>query len=308
MRIGIVFPQYEIGADPMAIRDFAHAVEGLGYNHLVTYEHVLGASTEQRPDWKRPYGDSHRAYTDKDMFHEPLVLFGYLSAVTRHIELVTGILILPQRQSVLVAKQAAEVDVLSGGRLRLGVGMGWNRIEYEALGENFHTKAKRIEEQIEVLRALWTQQVIDFTGHWHRIPAAGINPLPVQRPIPIWMGGGTDTVQDIVLERIGRLADGWLSQMNPNENARQAVARLHAFARAANRDPSSLGIEPRLNLRQVSPTAWRSYLEEWRDLGASHMSISTLGMGLSPEAHIAMIEQVWTEIGLAELQAQTDKV
>lgn len=298
MRIGIVFPQYEIGTDPAAIRDFAQAAEGIGYHHLLAYEHVLGASTAARPDWRRPYGDTHRAYTDEDQFHEPLVLFGFLAGLTRRIELVTGILILPQRQTALVAKQAAEIDVLSGGRLRLGVGLGWNAVEYEALGMDFRTKARRIEEQIALLRALWTQPVVDFAGEWDRIPAAGINPLPVQRPIPIWLGGGTDTVDDKVLARIGRLGDGWLAQMAPGQVARTAVARLRAFAQEAGRNPAALGIEPRLNLRQVEPDRWRTYCEEWRELGATHMTISTLALGLkSPRDHIAVLERVWRELG-----------
>lgn len=303
MRIGIVFPQYEIGTDAAAIRDFAQAAEEIGFAHLLTYEHVLGASTEQRAGWRRPYGDTHRAYTEKDMFHEPLVLFGFMSAVTKRIELVTGVLILPQRQTALVAKQAAEIDVLSGGRLRLGVGLGWNAVEYTALGMDFRTKARKIEEQISVLRALWTQPVVDFAGEWHTIPAAGINPLPVQRPIPLWMGGGADTVADPVLERIARLADGWLAQMKPTAEARAAVARLHTFAQQAGRDPGTLGIEPRLNLREVEPGAWRTYLEEWQALGATHATISTLAMGLaSPQAHIDQMARVWNEIGLADLQ------
>jgi probable F420-dependent oxidoreductase len=282
------------------MREFAQAAEELGYDHLLTYEHVLGASTEHRPGWQRPYGDTHRAYTDRDMFHEPFVLFGYLGAVTRRIEMVTGVLILPQRQTALVAKQAAEVDVLTGGRLRLGVGIGWNRVEYEALGEEFSNKAKKVEEQILVLRSLWTEPVVDFQGRYHRIAWAGINPLPVQRPIPIWMGGGTDTVQDVVLERVGRLADGWLSQMKPGEAARETVAKLREFASAAGRDPNSLGIEPRLNLREVEPASWGRYIEEWRELGATHISISALGMGLADaRAHIAMVERIWTEIGRA---------
>ncbi len=304
MRIGMVFPQFEIGADPIAIRDFAQAVEGMGYNHLLTYEHVLGASTEHRPDWRRPYGDTHRAYTDKDMFHEPLVLFGYLSAVTSRIELVTGVLVLPQRQTALVAKQAAEVDVLSRGRLRLGVGIGWNHVEYESLGVDFRTRAAKIEEQISLLRALWTRPVIDFQGRYHRIPEAGINPLPVQRPIPIWLGGGTDTIEDIVLKRVARLADGWLSQMKPGEVARRTVAQLREYARLAGRDPDALGIEPRLNLREVPRDSWRRYIQDWRDLGATHISISALGMGLpDPNAHIEMVERIWQEIGLAEIQS-----
>ena len=233
------------------------------------------------------------------MFHEPLVLFGFLAGLTRRIELVTGILILPQRQTALVAKQAAEIDVLSGGRLRLGVGLGWNAVEYEALGMDFRTKARRIEEQIALLRALWTQPVVDFAGEWDRIPAAGINPLPVQRPIPIWLGGGTDTVEDKVLERIARLGDGWLAQMAPGDVARTAVAKLRTFAAQAGRDPAALGIEPRLNLRQVPEQNWRAYLEEWRSLGATHMTISTLAMGLgSPQEHMALAERAWREVGI----------
>jgi probable F420-dependent oxidoreductase len=217
---------------------------------------------------------------------------------------VTGILILPQRQTALVAKQAAEVDLLSGGRLRLGVGLGWNEVEYTALGMDFRSKARKIEEQISVLRALWTQPVVDFAGEWHTIPEAGINPLPVQRPIPLWMGGGTDTVADAVLERIARLSDGWLTQMKPAAAAGAAVAKLRAFAQRAGRDPMTLGIEPRLNLREMNPDAWRAYLEAWQALGATHATISTLALGLnSPQAHIDRMARVWVETGLADLRA-----
>ncbi len=302
MQIGIVFPQYEIGTDPGAIRDFAQAVEGIGYQHLLAYEHVLGANIANRPGWQRPYGDTHRAYTDEDQFHEPLVLFGYLAGVTSSIELVTGILILPQRQTVLVAKQAAEIDVLSNGRLRLGVGLGWNEVEYEALGMEFRDKAPRIEEQIQLLRELWTQPAVTFEGKWHRVREAGINPLPVQRPIPIWMGGGTDTVKDRVLERIARLGDGWLAQMKPTDVARESVQKLRSFASAYGRPADAIGIEPRLNLREMDPSAWRTYIEDWRALGATHMTISTLAMGLaSTQEHIALTERVWEQLGLAEL-------
>ena len=183
MRIGVIFPQTEIGPDPGAARAFARAAEELGYDHLVVFDHVIGADTSNRPDFPG-------MYTHKDLFHEPFVLFGHLAAVTQRLELVTGIMILGQRQTALVAKQAAEVDVLSGGRLRLGIGIGWNAVEYEALGENFHNRGKRSEEQVEVLRALFTQEVVTFEGRWHRIIAAGLNPMPVQRPIPIWFGGG----------------------------------------------------------------------------------------------------------------------
>ena len=207
MQIGAIFPQTEIGQDPGVIREYAQAVEELGYGHLLAFDHVLGADTSTRPDWRGPY-------TSKTMFHEPLVLYGYLAAITQRIELVTGIIILPQRQTALVAKQAAEVDVLSGGRLRLGVGIGWNDVEYEALGENFHNRGRRSEEQVELLRELWTKEAVTFEGRWHRVTAAGINPLPVQRPIPLWFGSGPT---DAALQRIARLGDGWFPQFRPDD-------------------------------------------------------------------------------------------
>src|SRR4030088_2920597 len=200
MRIGVVFPQTEIGAEAGAARAYVQRVDELGFRHLLAYDHVVGADPAVHAGWAGPY-DVHTT------FHEPLVMFGYLAAVTTTLELVTGVIILPQRQAVLVAKQAAEVDLLSEGRLRLGVGLGWNAVEYEALGENFTNRGKRSEEQIAVMRALWTQDVVDFHGRWHHISHAGLNPLPIQRPIPLWLGGGRPGVE-AVIERIGRLADG----------------------------------------------------------------------------------------------------
>jgi probable F420-dependent oxidoreductase len=187
MRLGTIFPQTEIGSDPVAVRDFVQAAEDLGYDHLIVFDHVLGADTSHYTDWQGPY-------TKDDMFHEPMVLFGYLAAMTQKLELVTAVIILGQRSTALVAKQAAEVDVLSQGRLRLGIGTGWNPVEYEALNENFHDRGKRSEEQIEVMRALWTQDVVNFEGRWHTIRHAGINPLPVQQPIPVWLGGRAEAV------------------------------------------------------------------------------------------------------------------
>ena len=201
MRLGVVFPQTEIGPDPGAVRAFAQAAEELGYDHLLAYDHVLGADTTNRPDWPGPYRAEHE-------FHEIFVLFGYLAAVAPGLELVTGVLVLPQRQTALVAKQAAEIDLLTGGRFRLGVGLGWNFVEFEALGEDFANRGRRSEEQIEVLRRLWTEPVVDFEGSWHRIPAAGINPLPVQRPIPVWIGGSAEAA----IRRTARLADGFFPQ------------------------------------------------------------------------------------------------
>ena len=198
MRFGVVFPQTEIGADPVAIRDFAQAAEQMGYQHILAYDHVLGANPASRPGWDP-------TYTHRDMFHEPFVLFGYLAGLTQRIEFVTGVIILPQRQTVLVAKQAAALDVLSGGRLRLGIGIGWNPVEYEALGESFKNRGLRSEEQIEVMRKLWTQELVNFEGKWHKITDAGLNPLPVQRPIPIWFGATNKRA----LRRLARLGDGW---------------------------------------------------------------------------------------------------
>ena len=229
MQIGIVFPQTEIGPDPVLIRDFAQTAEGLGFGHLLVFDHVLGAGQARRPDWRG-------AYDADDPFHEPFVLFGYLAALTTRIELVTAVIVLPQRQTALVAKQAAQVDVLSGGRLRLGVGVGWNYVEYEALGVDFTNRGRRIEEQIDLLRALWTEPVVDFTGRWHRVPDAGINPLPVQRPIPIWLGGQAEPV----LHRVGALGDGWFPQMLPDQRAGDMLDRLREYAVAAGRTPAHM--------------------------------------------------------------------
>jgi probable F420-dependent oxidoreductase len=287
MKVGVVFPQTEIGADPAVIKDYAQTAEGLGYSHLLVYDHVLGASTRNRPNWTGPY-------TSETLFHEPFVLFGYLAGITQKLGLVTGVIVLPQRQTALVAKQAAEVDILSGGRLRLGVGIGWNEVEFEALGEDFHNRGKRFEEQIEVLRKLWTEPVVDFTGWWHRIPEAGINPLPVQCPIPIWIGGNVEAT----LERAARIGDGWFPQMRP-DRARDMVEKLRKYALQAGRDPESIGIEGRLNLRQGNLDDWRQQVEGWQQIGATHLSINTMGMGLpSPRAHIEMIERVKRELGL----------
>ena len=182
VEVGVIFPQTEIEPDPVAIKDFAQAAEAMGYSHLFIADHVLGADSAHH-DFP-----ALRTYNHKSVVHETLTLMGYLSAVTQRVGLATGILILPQRQTVLVAKQAAEVDVLSGGRLRLGIGVGWNTVEFQALGEDFHNRGARSAEQIEVMRALWTQDVVDFHGKWHNISHAGLNPLPVQRPIPVWLG------------------------------------------------------------------------------------------------------------------------
>jgi probable F420-dependent oxidoreductase len=286
MQIGVVFPQTEIGADPAAIRDYVHAAEDLGYAHLLTFDHVLGAEARHYPGWNGPY--SHL-----DMFHEPFVLFGYLAALTRQLELVTGVIILGQRQTALVAKQAAEVDVLAGGRLRLGVGIGWNHVEYEALGTNFHDRGRRSEEQIAVLRALWTQEVVNFKGRWHQITAAGLNPLPVQRPIPIWLGGRAEAV----VRRVGRFADGWFPQFPPDQAGEETLNRMRGYAREAGRDPATIGIEARINFGEGNPDRWLQELEAWQKLGATHLSVNTMRAGLrSPDDHIKAIRQFKEEL------------
>ncbi|MGH7828430.1 MAG: LLM class F420-dependent oxidoreductase [Candidatus Binatia bacterium] len=281
MRFGVVFPQTEIGSDPAGIRHFAQAVEELDYQHILAYDHVLGANPASRPGWRPPY-------THRDTFHEPLVLFGYLAGLTSKVELVTGVIILPQRQTVLVAKQAAAVDVLSKGRLRLGVGIGWNPVEYEALGEDFHNRGSRSEEQIEVMRLLWTNELVTYSGRWHKISDAGLNPLPVQRPIPIWFGGSDDRA----LKRLARLGDGWFPLFNPDDKCRAVVERIRLYARDAGRDPSAIGIAGRLAIGQGSADDWVKEIQAWKEIGASHLSVNTMKAGFtSPAAHIDAIRR-----------------
>jgi probable F420-dependent oxidoreductase len=280
MQLGVIFPQTEIGADPVGIRDFVQAAEDLGYEHVIMFDHVLGADVSHYRDWQGPY-------TSQDMFHEPFVLYGYLSALTQRLELVTAVIILGQRSTALVAKQAAEVDVLSNGRFRLGVGTGWNPVEYEALNENFHNRGKRSEEQIAVMRALWTQEIVNFEGRWHTIRHAGLNPLPVQRPIPVWLGGRAEAV----VERVGRLADGWFPQFAPDDAGRETLERMRGYARAAGRDPAEIGIEGRISLQGTTPDMRAKEASAWRELGATHLSVNTMRAGLkTPAEHIAEIE------------------
>ena len=281
MRIGAVFPHTEIGSDPAAIRDFAQAAEGLGYDHLLAYDHVVGADPAGYPDLKL-------IYTHESPFHELFVLFGFLAGLTERIELFSGILILPQRQTALVAKQAAEVDVLSRGRLRLGVAVGWNPVEFAAQGEDFGNRGRRIEEQIAVLRALWTQELVTFEGRWHDIRDVGINPLPVQRPIPIWIGGQSAPV----VERVARLGDGWIPFVTPDDAGRELIARMHDHARGAGRDPGAIQIEKMIAMRQGTPDDWAREMSIYRDMGLTHVSAVTMNAGFaSPAAHIEAIER-----------------
>jgi probable F420-dependent oxidoreductase len=281
VKVGVVFPQTEIGADPGGVREFAQAAQELGYTHLLAYDHVLGADVSNRRDWPGPYTAEHQ-------FHELLVLFGYLAGVVPGLELVAGVLVLPQRQTALVAKQAAEVDILTGGRFRLGVGLGWNFVEFEALAEDFHDRGRRAEEQIEVLRRLWTEPVVDFEGRWHRIPRAGINPLPVQRPIPIWIGGSAEAA----IRRAARLADGFFPQRPLEGGWPATMERFRGWVEEAARDPDEIGIEWRIDVSSGTPDDWRVEVEERRALGATQVSIQTMRGGLhGPDAHIGRIRE-----------------
>jgi probable F420-dependent oxidoreductase len=282
MRLGTVFPQTEIGNDPLVIRDYAQAVEQLGYDHVLVFDHVLGAHPDRFEGRFRP------PYTHETPFHEPFVLFGYLAALTTKLELTTGIIILPQRQTALVAKQAAAVDVLTGGRLRLGVGIGWNDVEYEALNENFHNRGRRVEEQIALLRDLWTKELVDFAGKYHTVHRAGLRPMPVQRPIPIWMGGTAEPA----VKRAARIADGWFPHFQPGAQGREAIERLHGYLRDAGRKPGDFGVEGRISMFNTPPDQWGASLEGWRGLGASHVSFNTMNAKLaSPQAHIDAIRR-----------------
>ncbi|MDP6494672.1 MAG: LLM class F420-dependent oxidoreductase, partial [Dehalococcoidia bacterium] len=261
MEMGVSLPEHEhgIGSDLVAVRDFAQAADSLGYSYLSTGDHVLGANPASRRDWNGPF-------THRDLWHEPFVLYGYLAGITQRIRLVTGVIILPQRQTALVAKQAAEVDVLSGGRLRLGVGLGWNEVEYEALGESFTNRGRRSVEQIELLRALWTQEVVDFKGRYHHVTYAGINPLPVQRPIPIWLGGAAERV----VRRVGGMGDGWFPQFRPDSAGQARLEQMREYARQAGRDPSSIGIEGRVSLAGGGgPQDWNETVRAWAGVGAT---------------------------------------
>jgi probable F420-dependent oxidoreductase len=284
MKIGVVFPQIDIGNDPAGIRDYAQAVEAMGYSHILAYDHVLGANRERYRDLTGPY--SHR-----DAFHEPFVLFGFLAAATQRVELVTGIIILPQRQTALVAKQAAAIDVLSGGRLRLGVAVGWNYVEYAALGEDFHTRGKRLDEQIEVLRALWTKELVTVEGRWDRIADAGINPLPIRRPIPIWVGGHSEAA----MRRAARLADGWIwsGNLRPGADAQATLDQAQQLASASGRRPEAFGVEGRVTLAKLTPEQWSDEISAWRKMrGVTHLCVDTMRMGLTrPDQHIETLRR-----------------
>ncbi len=267
MLIGVVFPQTELGADVGAVRAYGVGVEALGFHHILAYDHVLGADPGVHQGWAGPYDVN-------TTFHEPFVMFGYLAAVV-DVELVTGIIILPQRQTALAAKQAAEVDLLTGGRFRLGVGLGWNPVEYEALGQRFDQRGRRLSEQIDLLRRLWTEGTITYRGEFDRITGAGLAPPPVQRPIPIWVGGSSPAA----LRRAGRLADGWFPQVRPGDDLERSKAIVAESARAAGRDPATLGMEGRVTADPNDPERFRRQVDKWRAAGATHLTVNTMNTG-----------------------------
>jgi probable F420-dependent oxidoreductase len=287
MQIGVVFPQTELGGDVAAVRTYATEVERLGYAHLLAYDHVVGADPEVHKGWNGPY-DVHTT------FHEPFVMFGYIAAITS-LELVTGIIILPQRQTVLVAKQAAEVDLLTAGRFRLGIGLGWNAVEYEALGKDFSTRGRRSEEQVDLMRRLWTEQTVTHQGPSETITGAGLAPLPVQRPIPVWFGVASPPA----FKRAGRMADGWFPMVNPGPDLDNAKAVVDTAAVEAGRDPATIGMEGRAAWRNGGLDGLLAEIEKWRGAGATHMSIDTMRAGFtSLDDHLAALGAFAGALGL----------
>lgn len=309
MRVGVSLPHGEpsFGSDIGAITEYTQAAEALGYRHVRMGEHVLGANVAGRPGWKGPY--NHR-----DVFHDPFVLFAYLAARTRTLEFATCILILPQRQTALVAKQAAALDLVSGGRLRLGIGVGWNPVEFEALGQDFSTRGQRCEEQMELMRALWTQELVTYRGRWDTVTDAGLNPLPVQRPIPIWIGGGPGSIwighgtgpaagtpaanTDRVLRRVARMADGWFPSMRLDTGVREAIVTLQGYMREEGRDLHEMGIEGTVSLANSTPEDWARQASAWKQLGATHLSANSALTGFnSVDQHVDALRRFKEAIG-----------
>ena len=278
MRIGVVFPQTELGGDVGAVRAYGEGVEELGFTHVLAYDHVVGADPAVHRGWAGPYDV-------RSTFHEPFVLLGYLAALTS-VELVTGIIILPQRQTVLAAKQAAEVDLLTRGRFRFGVGLGWNRVEYEALGKDFSNRGERLDEQVTLMRRLWTEATVTHEGIHERVTGAGLAPLPVQRPIPVWFGA----VADRALRRAGRLGDGWFPQVPPGDRLEQSRAIVRSAAVDAGRDPDPIGMEGRISWGEGDVDKLTRQAGMWRDASATHLSLNTMGAGLgSVDDHLATL-------------------
>ncbi len=279
MQLGAVLPHNEIGTDPGAMKAYAQGVEALGFSHVLLYDHVLGADRNRPGGFEGPY--------DKDVaFHEPLTTFAFIAAVTETLEMVTNVLVLPQRQTALVAKQAAQVAILSNNRLRLGVGTGWNQVEYEALDVPFAKRGKRQAEQVELLRLLWGEDVLDFTGDFHRVNLASINPRPSQ-PIPVWFGGAAPAL----IERAARLGDGWMPLGGPGEASAQIIAALRTAREAAGKPWDGFGIQAQAMFAGGDPERWRKHADRWRALGATHLAVRSDSADLTDvDAHLRAIE------------------
>ena len=263
MEIGAVFPHNEIGTDPQAIKDYAQGVEELGITHLLIYDHVLGADRDRPGGFEGPY--------DKDVaFHEPFTTFAFVAAVTKKLDMITTVMILPQRQTVLVAKQAAELAILSNNRFKLGIGVGWNAVEYTGLNENFKNRGKRQEEQVELMRLLWESEVLEYKGDCHHIDKASINPRP-SKSVPIWFGGGAPQL----IERCADLGDGWIPLMGPNEAARKTLAIIKEKRESKGLNWDNFGVQAQAQYAGGDAERWNKHAEKWRNLGASHIAIAT---------------------------------
>lgn len=294
MQIGVVFPQTEFGNDIGAIRAYAQTAEALGFSHLLAYDHVLGVVPNAENSRRNGWEDRWRGpYTIDHPFHEVFVLFSYLAAITETLSFATGVLVLPQRQAVVAAKQAAELDLLSGGRLRVGVGVGWNKAEIEALGEKPENRGRRVEEQLAIMQALWTQPQVRYEGRYHTLRDVGILPMPLQRPIPLWFGGHADAV----LDRIARFGSGWMPGFQRAEQAGERLTALDQALEKAGRSRADIGIEPRLSYADANPDTWREILSGWQAVGATHASIKTMYLGFTkPDQHIAAIRKFAEEM------------
>ena len=295
MKLGVALPIVDIGGEPAALREFVQAAEAIGYHGIAAPDHVLGANLASRPGWTQPRARS------TDLYHDPFVLFGFLAGCTNIGDFSTQVLILAQRQTVLVAKQAASLDVLSAGRFRLGIGVGWNEIEFTGLNENFHNRGRRSEEQVEVMRALWAAPHVGFHGRWHTIPDAGINPRPTLGKVPLWYGGHAD----VTLRRCAKWGDGWMPlAFPPGEEARTAFATLHRYVEEAGRDPAAIGIDTRVSAGAGGETEWRAEAAAWKALGVTHLTLANYYesghlhriQGRSLADHIAAMRRYWNAV------------
>jgi probable F420-dependent oxidoreductase len=279
VQIGVTFPHFDFGSDRADIRRYVEQVVDCGYDYFLAYDHVLGADPANRPEWT--------GYTKDNSFQEIFTLFAYVAALAPNLGLVSSVVILPQRQTALVAKQAAQIDILTGGNFRLGVGVGWNAVEYEALGEDFHNRGQREEEQIDVLRHLLSDPVITYHGKFHTITEAGLNPMPIQQPIPIWIGGATE----IPIKRAARLGDGWFP-MGPIDDAQKAKLRLlRDTAIEVGRDPAEIGVDARIDTFRTGEENWERNIAAWKEAGATHLCVNSMNLGLDVDGHCALIER-----------------